>query len=90
MLRNSICLSDIPRRIAMQLLTPIDVAAILQCGKSTVYALKDAGRLPFVHVGALIRFRRQDVDEFIANNLMIRSKEANTPPGPSRLKHLRA
>lgn len=44
------------------------VATLLGCSPRHVYRLADGGRMPApVHVGALVRWRRADIDQWIAN-----------------------
>lgn len=49
-----------------RLLTPREVAEILRCSPSMVRALSRRGELRAVHVGRLPRFRREDVEVYIA------------------------
>jgi excisionase family DNA binding protein len=43
------------------------VAALLDCSPRHVYRMADAGRMPTpVRVGALVRWRRSDLDAWIA------------------------
>jgi excisionase family DNA binding protein len=43
------------------------VAVLLGCSPRHVYRLSDAGRMPLpVRIGALVRWRRQSIDEWIA------------------------
>ena len=52
---------------AAQLLDVRSVAALLGCSTRHVYRLADAGRMPPpVRLGALIRWRRADLDAWIA------------------------
>lgn len=74
----------------MQLLRPNEVAEALACSRSEVYALKDAGKLPFVKIGGMVRFRKEDIEEFIITNLVTSAEQAKTPLRLPRLKHLRA
>jgi excisionase family DNA binding protein len=49
---------------------PIDeVAAYLKAGKRTVYRLAAARRLPAFKLGGTWRFRRGDLDQWIANRI---------------------
>ena len=50
-----------------RLLTPEDVAGILQIGPTRVYQLLGSGALLSVRIGSSRRIRRADVDTFIAN-----------------------
>jgi excisionase family DNA binding protein len=51
------------------LLTPEDVASILQIGRTRVYALLNSGDLRSFKIGKSRRMRRADLDDFIANLL---------------------
>lgn len=52
-----------------EILTLDEVAAYLKAGKRTVYRLAAAGKLPAFKLGGTWRFRRSDLDEWIAANL---------------------
>jgi excisionase family DNA binding protein len=44
------------------------VATLLDCSPRHVYRLADAGRMPApVRIGALVRWRRQDIDRWLAD-----------------------
>jgi excisionase family DNA binding protein len=44
------------------------VAALLGCSERHVYRLTDAGKMPSpVRLGSLVRWRRQDIEEWIAS-----------------------
>ncbi|OUM99335.1 MAG: hypothetical protein BAA04_09740 [Firmicutes bacterium ZCTH02-B6] len=47
-------LSDLP-----DVLTPEEVASVLQCARTTVYDLCRTGRIPSVKVGRLVRIPRE-------------------------------
>lgn len=51
------------------ILTIDDVAAYLKTGKRTVYRLAAAGRLPAFKLGGTWRFRRGDLDRWIASRI---------------------
>lgn len=53
-----------PRR----LLTVAEVASILRCSKQAVYSWVEFGRVPHVKLGRLVRFRPEDVEEFLERN----------------------
>jgi excisionase family DNA binding protein len=56
-----------PEPSAAQLLDVRAVAALLDCSPRHVYRLSDAGRMPApVRLGALVRWRRHDLDAWIA------------------------
>ena len=52
-----------------EILTIDEVAAYLKAGKRTVYRLAAEGKLPAFKLGGTWRFRRSDLDEWIAANL---------------------
>lgn len=52
-----------------EILTLDEVAAYLKAGKRTVYRLTADGRLPGFKLGGTWRFRRSDLDKWIAANL---------------------
>ncbi len=52
-----------------EILTLDEVAAFLKAGKRTVYRLAAEGKLPAFKLGGTCRFRRSDLDEWIAANL---------------------
>ena len=54
---------------ADEILTLDEVAAYLKAGKRTVYRLAAEGKLPAFKLGGTWRFRRSDLDEWIAANL---------------------
>lgn len=56
-----------PPSTAAQLLDVTAVAELLDCSTRHVYRLSDAGRMPApVHVGALVRWPRSAIEEWIA------------------------
>jgi len=53
---------------AAQLLDVEQVAAILNCSTRHVYRLHDSGRMPpAVRLGSLVRWRRSDLDAWLAD-----------------------
>lgn len=52
-----------------EILTLDEVAAFLKAGKRTVYRLAAEGKLPGFKLGGTWRFRRSDLDKWIAANL---------------------
>ena len=46
------------------LLTPDEAAESLQISKSYLYELKSRDRIPYVKVGANLRFRPEDLEEY--------------------------
>jgi len=77
----------------MNLLRPKQVAELLSCSLSNVYALLESGRLPSVSVGAGgagLRVMPEDVKAFIDSGRHgRRPKEWPEKARPVKLKHLR-
>lgn len=48
------------------LLTPDEAAESLQISESYLYELKSRDRIPYVKVGANLRFRPEDLEEYVA------------------------
>ena len=58
----------LPAESAAQLIDVRAVAAELGCSQRHIYRLSDAGRMPTpVKLGALVRWRRSELSEWIAN-----------------------
>ena len=51
------------------ILTLDEVAAYLKAGKRTVYRLAASGKLPAFKLGGTWRFRRGDLDQWIASRI---------------------
>ena len=51
------------------ILTLDEVAAYLKAGKRTVYRLAASGKLPALKLGGTWRFRRGDLDQWIASRI---------------------
>lgn len=58
-------MSDQPNEI----LTVDEVASYLKAGKRTVYRLAASGKLPAFKLGGTWRFRRSDLDQWIASRV---------------------
>ena len=56
-------------KIIPVLLNGRDAAAYLKISKSTLYGMADAGKIPFVWVGSYKRFRPEDLDGLLQNNV---------------------
>ena len=54
---------------AAEILTIDEVAAYLKAGKRTVYRLAASGKLPAFKLGGTSRFRRGDLDQWIAGRI---------------------
>lgn len=52
-----------------EILTIDEVAAYLKAGKRTVYRLTASGKLPAFKLGGTWRFRRSDLDQWIASRV---------------------
>lgn len=52
-----------------EILTIDEVAAYLKAGKRTVYRLAASGKLPAFKLGGTWRFRRGDLDQWIASRI---------------------
>lgn len=52
-----------------EILTIDEVAAYLKAGKRTVYRLAASGKLPAFKLGGTWRFRRGELDEWIASRI---------------------
>jgi excisionase family DNA binding protein len=52
-----------------EILTIDEVAAFLKAGKRTVYRLAASGKLPAFKLGGTWRFRRSDLDQWIASSI---------------------
>jgi two-component system chemotaxis response regulator CheY len=63
-------------------LTTEEVLEYLQVNLRTVYRLVKAGKIPAVRVGRQWRFRKADIDAYLASS---RSADAKRTPGPSRV-----
>ena len=52
-------------RTEERLLTPGEVAEILQCSKATAYGLLQRGEITTIRIGRLVRVKRADLDIYI-------------------------
>lgn len=52
-----------------QLLRASDAAYLLGISKSFLYLLVKKGEIRSIHIGTAIRFREQDLNEFVEKNL---------------------
>ncbi len=52
-----------------EILTIDEVAAYLKAGKRTVYRLAASGRIPAFRLGGAWRFRRGELDQWIARRI---------------------
>jgi excisionase family DNA binding protein len=54
---------------AIRLVSIQTAAVILNCGRSTIYKLMDAGALPSIKVGRSRKLTMEGIDSYIANRL---------------------
>jgi excisionase family DNA binding protein len=54
--------------LANDLLTKKDCAALLHVTERTIDNLRERGQLPFVKLGAIVRFRRSDIEGVLEAN----------------------
>ena len=54
---------------SVHLMDCTDVADTLGCSKRTVRRMTELRTIPFVNIGRLVRFRPQDIDQYIASNM---------------------
>lgn len=59
------------RGVVDDLMTPEEVSSYLKIPKGTLSVWRSTNRvrLPFVRIGAAVRYRREDIDAFISRNL---------------------
>lgn len=60
-----------------EILTIDEVAAYLKAGKRTVYRLAQKGEIPAFKLGGTWRFRRSELDRWIADSIQKTKPEAN-------------
>ncbi len=65
------------------LLLAQEVARLLRLGLSTIYSWAGAGKIPHVRVNGVIRFRREDLEEWLRDHGRCPSKS----PSPSNWSH---
>ena len=59
-----------------EILTLDEVAAYLKAGKRTVYRLAQKGEIPAFKLGGTWRFRRSELDRWIAESISKKKPEA--------------
>lgn len=62
---------------AHPLLRPMEVAAALGIGKTTLYALLRAGELPVIHIGRAARIPRHAVQEWLDQKTATEAPQRN-------------
>lgn len=64
--------------VADEILTLDEVAAFLKAGKRTVYRLAQSGAIPAFKLGGTWRFRRSELDEWIAAEIAAKGQKNNS------------
>src|SRR5262245_16799732 len=73
-----------------ELLTALETARFLRCSLRTLDRERADGRgCPFVRIGGRIRYRRADVDAFVAAHVRGRATEAVPSPDTAQSRHRR-
>lgn len=75
-----------------RLLTVADVAEWLNVSSSLIYQLVESRKIPVCRIGTgrgTIRFRSEDIENYIASTLDRRLPIKTAKPLPSRLKHIK-
>jgi excisionase family DNA binding protein len=83
--------------VELELLTPDQVADLLQVSRLTVYRFITAGRLPSIRIGRRLRIRSRDVDRWLRHEAVrgrsaaggLRDRLSDRKPRPRR-SHERA
>ena len=65
-------------RTMSTILTKNEVAKYLQISERQIDYLRQAGELPYVKIGRSVRFRLEDVEEFLKRRLTV-STETKSP-----------
>lgn len=65
-----------------EILTVIEVAALLKVADKTVYTMVQQGELPAFKVSGQWRFRRTDIDEWMASQVARTPKKTEGPRRP--------
>ncbi len=65
------------------LLLAQEVARLLRLGLSTIYSWAGAGKIPHVRVNGVIRFRREDLEEWLRDH----GRCPSNVPSPSNWRH---
>ena len=63
---------------ADEIFTLDEVAAFLKAGKRTVYRLAQSGEIPAFKLGGTWRFRRSELDRWIAAEIAAKSHKNNS------------
>lgn len=56
--------------ITDNLITPNELADFLRISKPSVYRLIEKRTIPFCKIGGVLRFRKNDIDEYIEKSLI--------------------
>src|SRR3546814_3082761 len=74
--------------VESEILTLEEVAAYLKAGKRTVYRLAQKGEIPAFKLGGTWRFRRSELDRWIAESISKTKPEARSEEHTSELQSL--
>lgn len=69
--------------VESKLLTILDVAHKCSISRSTIYRQMQQGKLPIIKIGRSIRFRNQDIENFLSSSA-IGSKSDNAKHGDAQ------
>ena len=75
-----------------RLLTVADVAEWLNVSSSLIYQLVESRKIPVCRIGTgrgTIRFRSEDIENYIASSLDSRLPIKTAKPSPTGLKHIK-
>lgn len=71
-----------PTRMSDEILTVLEVAALLKVADKTVYTMAQQGELPAFKVRGQWRFRRTDIDGWMASQVARTTKKTEAPRRP--------
>ena len=82
---------QLQQQFSSRLLTVAEAAQFLGCSETNVYALIDAGDLPFVSIGRRKGYRldRMDLEAFIDQRKQSKAVASPTKMPRPKLKHIR-
>jgi excisionase family DNA binding protein len=72
-----------------EILTLPEVAQLLKVANKTVYTMAQQGELPSFKVRGQWRFRRMDIDAWMASQVAKTTKNSEAPPRPQRPRRAR-
>jgi excisionase family DNA binding protein len=75
-----------PKRMSDEILTVLEVAALLKVADKTVYTMAQQGERPAFKVRGQWRFRRADIQEWMASQVARTTKKTEGPRGPKGVR----